>query len=136
MSDVLSDFVAKKEAESSFVSLKKSGDSIHIEKVLNIESVQKPGFNAGEMKDVIRLTVLVKTIDGLKEKFFDNGTRKFVEALQEQNIKVGSSFDLIRNGEGTDTRYVLANVKYEEPVTPESATAVMGGEGKPEAPAK
>lgn len=136
MSDVLNEYIGKKEADSSFVSLKESGASVHVKRVTNIEIVSKLGFQSQEEKEVLRLTVVVDTSEGEREKFFDNASKRFAEELQKHGIKIGSSFDLIRNGLGAETRYVIANVKHDKPATPESAAAVMGGDAQPAASAQ
>lgn len=106
MSDnsTLDNFIAKKKADSPFISLK-DGESIEV-KLRAIKMITKAGFG-GEEKECIRLECDVETADGLKIKNFDNSTQRFAQEMADKGIKVGSTFTITRTGEGTKTRYTI-----------------------------
>lgn len=105
---VLDSFIAKKNAESVFLSLA-DGESVRILKLKDIKAFTKPGFN-GELKECLRLIVDVETVEGLKTKNFDNATARFANELRDKGVQIGSSFTLSRAGEQTNTRYSISEV--------------------------
>lgn len=124
MSDVLKEFVEKKEADSQFLSLPESGDSVTVQELKNIEIVNKNNFN-GEPTDFIRLTILVDTVEGPREKIFDNSSKSFADTLRKSKVNVGTSFRMIRDGLGKDTRYIITDVANVKPTdAPEPKTEV------------
>jgi hypothetical protein len=119
-------FVAKKKADSVFVSLV-DGESIVVKKLKEIKAITKAGFG-GEEKEVLRLILLVETSEGDREKQFDNGTQRFAQELQDKEIDIGSAFTITRTGLQTKTRYTISNVK--NPV-PEPKAPVQGAMSTP-----
>jgi hypothetical protein len=107
--DVLNQFVDKKKADSQFISLA-DGESVVINHLMDIQMVRKLGFGGTEV-EVLRLTCAVETCEGMREKTFDNGTKKFAEELQAKGVKIGSGFVLTRIGMQTKTRYNISQVK-------------------------
>lgn len=105
---LVSGFINKKKAESSFVSL---GDGEHVRVLLlkDIKVVTKTGYG-GEEKDVLRLKCSVETTEGPRDKDFDNGTQRFAQELQEKDIAIGDAFTITRNGLLTKTRYTISDV--------------------------
>ena len=101
-------FLEKKKAESKFISLS-DGESVEIKEVKAIKTLTKTDY-AGEEIESLRLVCEVVTSEGSREKYFDNGTKRFVQQLVDDGIKVGSSFTLKREGEKTETRYLITNV--------------------------
>ena len=126
MSDnnTLDSFIAKKKADSPFISLK-DGESIEV-KLRAIKMITKAGFG-GEEKECIRLECDVETDSGLKIKNFDNSTQRFAQEMADKGIKVGSQFTITRNGEGTKTRYTITM-----PNTTASIPTALGGAPKAE----
>jgi len=108
MSNILSTFIEKKKAESPFVTLD-DGESAKILKLKEIKMITKAGF-AGEEKEVLRLIVDVETSEGNHEKNFDNGTQKFAQELIDNEVIIGSSFVITREGLSTKTRYTISEV--------------------------
>lgn len=109
MSEIISGFVNKKKAEAPFVTLA-NGESINVLQLKAIKTLVKQGFNGDEI-EVLRLVCDVETTEGTKTKNFDNGTRKFAEQLAEKEIDLGASFTITREGEKTQTRYIISDVK-------------------------
>lgn len=108
MSDLITNFIDKKKADSVFISLE-DGETIVIKKLKDIKLVTKAGFG-GEEKDVLRLVCEVDTAQGAREKTFDNGTQRFAKELQDKGVKPGLGFSLTRTGQQTKTRYTISNV--------------------------
>ena len=108
MADVLDDFIAKKKADSTFVSLE-DGDSIVVKRLVSIKAGVKAGFD-GKPKDVLDFTMEVETSEGIREKLFQNGTQSFAEEIQKKGVKIGDGFTLTRTGEGPKTRYNISAV--------------------------
>jgi hypothetical protein len=108
MSDILDDFISKKKADSTFVSLE-DGDSIVVKKLLSIKAGVKSGFD-GKPKDVLDFQMEVETSEGVREKLFQNGTQSFAEEIQKKGVKIGDGFTLTRTGEGPKTRYTISAV--------------------------
>lgn len=127
MSNVLDSFINKKKAESQFVTLG-DGESCKIVKLRELKMLTKAGY-AGEEKEVLRLVVDVDTSEGIRTKFFDNGTQRFAQELREKGIDdVGYSFVLTRTGQQTKTRYTISDVKKADgtavaPKAPEAPAA-------------
>ncbi len=107
--DIMASFITQKNDDSQWLSLK-SGESVEVQKVLSITQETVNGFG-GAPKQVLRFTCEVKTSSGVRTKWFDNGTKKFVTEVQTKGVKVGSSFTLTRDGEGTKTKYIVTAVK-------------------------
>jgi hypothetical protein len=120
MSNPLDEFLDKKAADSPYpyISLI-DGDSIRIKSVKEIKQISKVGFT-GEEVDCIRLVCVVETEYGDKVKNFDNSSGKFAKALKENEIAVGSSFTLTRDGEGPKTTYKITDVKHAEEAVAEA----------------
>lgn len=110
MTDVLQQFVNKKEADSQFLSLPNHGDSALITKVIGIEVIEKLDYNK-ELKDTLKLTLEVATSEGTRTKIFENTSKRFADALIQSGVKEGMGFKIIRDGLGADTRYVITDVK-------------------------
>lgn len=108
MENIVDNFVDRKKAESTFISLN-DRESAVIAKLKDIKCVTKAGF-AGEEKEVLRLVCDVETTEGIREKTFDNGTQRFAQELQDKGVKIGSSFTIARAGLQTKTRYNVTNV--------------------------
>lgn len=108
MADIYGNFIAKKKAESSFLSLE-DGESVVIKKLKDIKLITKTGFG-GEEKEVLRLKCEVETSEGLRDKDFDNGTQRFAQELQDNNVVIGCGFTLTRAGLLTKTRYTVSAV--------------------------
>lgn len=108
MTDLLDGFIAKKKAESNFLSLE-DGESVRVIQLKEIKPVTKAGFG-GEEKDVLRFKCLVATSEGERVKDFDNGTQRFAQELQSKGVTIGSSFVLTRTGVQTKTRYTISEV--------------------------
>lgn len=106
--DLLSGFIDKKKAESSFLSLE-DGESVRVIRLNDIKPVTKAGFG-GEEKDVLRFKCLVATSEGERVKDFDNGTQRFAQELQSKGVTIGSSFTITRTGVQTKTRYTISDV--------------------------
>jgi hypothetical protein len=115
MSDPLDDFIDQKKADSPFLSLL-DGEAVRVKNLKSLKRVTKVGFS-GEEVDVLRLICVVETEFGDKEKNFDNGSAKFAKQLKANNIVVGSSFVITREGEGPKTIYLVseANVPTTDP---------------------
>lgn len=110
---IIDNFVEKKKAESTYVTLG-DGESAVIKELLDIKVIEKSGFG-GEQKEVLRLICAVETAEGIKEKFFDNGTQKWAQELQEKGIVLGNGFTIRRDGLQTKTRYSIADVVKSAP---------------------
>lgn len=108
MSDILGQFINKKKAESTYVGLA-DGETIKILTLKEMKMLTKPGFG-GEEKEVLRLVVDVETSEGIKTKFFDNGTQRFASELLDKGVKIGSSFTISRKGLQAQTRYTISDV--------------------------
>lgn len=108
MTNLIDGFIAKKKAESQFLSLE-DGETVQIARLRDIKMVTKAGFG-GEEKDVLRLKCEVQTTEGLKDKDFDNGTQKFAKELQDKAIRIGSAFSITRTGTQTKTVYTISEV--------------------------
>lgn len=108
MSNILDGFIDKKKAESQFLSLE-DGETTRVEELKEIKAITKSGFG-GEEKEVLRFVCVVKTSEGEREKYFDNGTQRFAKELQEKGVVVGSAFTITRNGLLTKTRYTVSDV--------------------------
>lgn len=108
MSDLLGGFIAKKKAESAFISLE-DGEKVAIKRLKDIKLITKAGFG-GEEKEVLRLICEVETSEGIREKVFDNGTQRFAKELQEKGVKPGCGFSITRTGQQTKTRYTVSDV--------------------------
>lgn len=107
--DVLGNFKNKKLANSPFLTLQ-DGESANVVNLKEIKPMTKAGYG-GEEKDILRLTCVVQTSEGEKEKIFDNGTLKFVTELEEKGVVPGMAFTLTRVGVQTKTRYMISNVR-------------------------
>lgn len=121
MSDIFKDFIEKKKAESKFITLE-DGEVIIIKKLKNIKLLNKIGFG-GDEQEVIRLVCDVDTKEGLREKFFDNGTQRWSQELTDKGIQIGSGFSITRTGLKTKTRYTVSdatNTKAPVPTQPAS----------------
>lgn len=116
--NVLNSFINKKKAESQFLSLD-DGESAKIKSLKDIKLITKTGF-AGEEKEVLRLVLEMETPEGIREKTFDNGTKRFAEELSTKGVKIGSSFVITRTGLQTKTRYTISDVSVP---TPAASTA-------------
>ena len=124
MDNTLTDFLNKKKAESTFLSIV-NGETVKVKELKSIKSLVKLGYDNKE-KEVLRLACLVETTEGERVKDFDNGTQRFAQELVEKGIDIGSSFDLTREGEQAKTRYIISNVKGKvtnvaSPVNPATA---------------
>ncbi len=108
MSDILGSFVAKKKADSQFLSLA-DGESAVIVKLKDIKPAIKAGYD-GQNKEVLNFAVEVETSEGVREKLFQNGTQRFAQELQAKKVGVGSGFTLTREGQQAKTRYTVSNV--------------------------
>lgn len=108
MPDLLDGFIAKKKAESNFLSLE-DGESVKVIQLKEIKPITKAGFG-GEEKDMLRFKCLVMTSEGEKVKDFDNSTQRFAQELQTKGVTIGSSFVLTRIGVSTKTRYSVSEV--------------------------
>lgn len=127
MSDVLSQFIDRKKAESDFIKLE-DGESIKVKRLLDINSVDTIGFDK-RPKTVLRFSCLVDTMLGERTKNFDNGTRKFVEAVQQKGVKIGSAFTITRHGVQQSTVYFISDV-----VAPTQAGQAFTGKQADEKP--
>ena len=119
MSDPLDDFIDQKKADSPFLSLI-DGEAVKVKNLKALKRVTKVGFSGDEV-DVLRLVCVVETEFGDKEKNFDNGSAKFAKQLKANNIVVGSSFVISREGEGPKTIYVVTEPNI--PTTDPAVTA-------------
>lgn len=108
MSDLIGGFIEKKKAESVFITLE-DGEEVVVKKLKDIKLITKVGFS-GEEKEVIRLVCEVDTQEGVREKTFDNGTQRFAKELQDNGVKIGCGFTILRTGEQTKTRYTISDV--------------------------
>lgn len=106
--NLIGGFLAKKKAESAFLSLE-DGESVVVKKLKAIKLVTKSGFG-GEEKEVLRLKCEVETSEGVREKDFDNGTARFASEMQEKGVQIGCGFTLTRNGQQTKTRYTISEM--------------------------
>lgn len=128
MTDPLDEFIGKKNAESPFLVLL-DGESEKVKFLKSIKMVTKDSF--GEEKEVLRLTCLVETEYGDKEKNFDNSTSKFAKEMKAKGAVVGSSFTLSRTGEKKDTVYTISDVVLPTATTTAQVAAAaeaVGGE--------
>jgi len=55
-------------------------------------------YRWGDEQEVIRLVCDVDTKEGLREKFFDNGTQRWSQELTDKGIQIGSGFSITRTG--------------------------------------
>jgi len=117
MSNILGDFLAKKKADSKFLSLE-DGESAVIVKLKDIKPSIKTGFD-GQDKEVLNFVVDIKTQNGVSEKLFQNGTQRFAKEAAEKlgADPIGCRFTLTRSGQQSKTRYTISDV------TKPSATA-------------
>lgn len=106
--NLLASFIAKKKADSTFISLA-DGESIVINRLRDIKMVTKTGFG-GEEKEVLRLKCEVNTTEGIRDKDFDNGTQRFAQEMSDKGVVVGCGFTLTRTGQQTKTRYTISAV--------------------------
>lgn len=99
----LSTFINKKKADSPYVRLN-DGEKVQM-KVKEIKTMMKTGFGGAGEVEVIRVTGIVKTDFGDKEKTWDNGTLRVAEALQSQSVVAGDIITITRRGTGPKTVY-------------------------------
>ena len=102
---ILEQFKKYKESQSPFITLREDGETVTL-KVKEIKTLSKLNPR-GQETEVIRL---VGEVDG-KEKFFDNGQRKWVEDLIAKEVDVGSVITITRRGAKGDTKTVYEIVK-------------------------
>jgi hypothetical protein len=117
--DALDGFIAEKKANSSYISLL-DGEAVRVKNLKSLKRVTKAGFSGDEI-EVLRLACVVETEFGDKDKNFDNSTAKFAKQLKENNIVVGSSFTITREGEGPKTVYLVSDAVV--PTTDPAVTA-------------
>jgi len=108
---IINDLLEKKKALSPFITLK-DGESIKVSKIKSVKSITKSGFN-GEETEVLRLVCDIETSEGIVQKNFDNGSKKFLEALNQNGVGLGSSMVITREGEGPKTVYNISEVVNE-----------------------
>lgn len=77
----------------------------------------------GEDYAVFKLQVDVETEDGISTKEWNISSETLVDTLEEKGVDIGSSFTVLKSGEGYQTKYVISNVKN-KPV----AGGVVGGQ--------
>ncbi len=102
---ILKSFQEKKKAESQFISLAEDGEKIS-GIVEEIKQLSKVGFGGQEV-EVIRL--VLETADGIK--FFDKGTKQWVDDLIKKEVDVGSSITITRRGEKGDKKTTYEIIK-------------------------
>jgi hypothetical protein len=107
MNDVLDQFYQKKKDDSAYISLE-DGQSVKVA-VKKIKTISKIGFDSEEV-EVLRLVCEVQTENGLKEKFFDNGSMRWAKELRDNKVVEGASFTITRDGEGPKTTYEISDV--------------------------
>lgn len=103
---MLDRFSQEKKDQSPYLTLK-NGESMQVLKVRSMQTLTKESF--GTEKQVIRMVVDVETQNGVVQKTFDQGSIKWCDELLRNNIDVGSSFTVSRDGEGTKTRYIISD---------------------------
>lgn len=127
--DQMEDFIAKKNAESPFLSLL-DGESVRVKYLKSRKMITKVGFGGDEV-ECMRYVCLVETEYGDKEKNFDNSSNRFAKECREKGVQIGSSFVITRDGEGPKTRYNVTEVVTPKTPTAEevkTATEILGGE--------
>ena len=106
--NILKQFSDRKKAMSPFISLA-DGDTLKVVRLKEIKEVTKSGFN-GQDTNVLKLVCDVETIEGIREKVFENGSLKFANELIEKGVDIGSAFTITRNGVQAKTTYNISNV--------------------------
>ena len=101
----LKSFQEKKKAESQFISLVEDGEKIS-GVVKEIKQLSKVGFGGQEV-EVIRL--VMETTAGVK--FFDKGTKQWVDDLVKKEVDTGSNIIIIRHGEKGNKKTTYEIVK-------------------------
>tara|TARA_R100000750_G_scaffold35776_1_gene23024 strand:- start:1415 stop:1951 length:537 start_codon:yes stop_codon:yes gene_type:complete len=103
----LESFQAKKKAESDFITLADDGEKA-TGVVKEIKQLSKVGFGGKEV-EVIRLAV--ETKDGVK--FFDKGSKQWVDELVKKGVDVGVNITITRHGKKDDkkTKYEITKSK-------------------------
>lgn len=104
---ILKSFQEKKKAESQFISLAEDGEKVS-GIVKEIKQLSKVGFGGQEV-EVIRL--VLETANGIK--FFDKGTKQWVDDLMAKEVDVGLNITVIRHGEkgNKKTTYEIVKAK-------------------------
>ncbi len=125
--DQMDDFIAKKNAESPFLSLL-DGESVKVKMLKSRKMITKVGFGGDEV-ECLRYVCVVETDYGDKEKNFDNSSKRFGDECKKMGVVLGSSFTITRDGEGPKTRYNVSDVKTPTATTSEvnAAAAAVGG---------
>jgi len=95
---ILTAFQDKKKAESSFITLAEDGEKVS-GIVKEIKQLSKVGFGGKEV-EVIRLEI--ETADGIK--FFDKGSKQWVDEMVKNEVDVGSNITITRNGKKDDKK--------------------------------
>ena len=103
--ETLKAFQEKKRAESDFITLSGDGESVS-GIVKEIKQLSKVGFGGKEV-EVIRL--VLETENGVK--FFDKGTKQWVNDLLANEVDVGSDITIIRHGIKDDKKTIYEIVK-------------------------
>ena len=106
MNEVLDQFYQRKKDDSAYISLE-DGQSVKV-KVKKIKTITKIGWD-GEEVEVLRLVCDVETANGVKEKFFDNGSLRWAKELRDHKVVEGSAFTITRDGEGPQTSYDISD---------------------------
>lgn len=131
--DEMDNFIAKKNADSPFLSLL-DGESVRVKRLNSRKMITKVGFGGDEV-ECMRYSCTVETEYGDKEKNFDNSSNRFAKECKDKGVVIGSSFVITRDGEGPKTRYNITEVVTpKEPTAEEvkTATDVLGGEVVPQ----
>jgi hypothetical protein len=83
--------------------------STNIARVRNIVATraQNP---AGDDYAVFKMTVDVEGEDGVATKEWNISSETLVDTLEEKGIDIGSSFTVLKTGEGFKTKYQITNV--------------------------
>lgn len=124
--NTIDNFLAKKKANSEFVSLN-DGESVEV-KLRELKVITKAGFGGTGEKEVLRLICDVVTSDGLKTKKFDNGAQSFAQELSDKGIQLGWTFTITRHGEKEKTRYSISNVKNQAGASEVAAPPIAAGD--------
>lgn len=131
--DEMDDFIAKKNANSPFLSLL-DGESVQVKMLKSRKMITKAGYGGGDEVEAMRYICVVDTDYGPKEKNFDNSSARFAKECKEKGVEIGSSFVITRDGEGPKTRYNVTDVVVPT-ATPAQVTAAakaVGGEVVPD----
>ena len=65
---------------------------------------------SGEDYAIFKMEVDIKTEDGIRTKEWNISSEALVDTLADKGVDIGSSFTVLKTGEGFNTKYSISNV--------------------------